>query len=62
MVLMWTCGDIFKTVYFFLRQTPAQFIICGALQVSIDIAILGQVWYYWDNTAKRKKSELQLNT
>lgn len=60
MVLMWTCGDVFKTTYFVVRQTPAQFIVCGALQVLIDISILLQVWYYRENTAKRKKSEMQL--
>jgi len=46
MVLMWTCGDVFKTTYFYVRQTPPQFIICGALQVSIDVAILSQVRKY----------------
>ena len=43
MVLMWMCGDTFKTTYFYLRDTPPQFFICGALQVSIDMAILAQV-------------------
>ena len=43
MVLMWMCGDTFKTTYFYLRDTPPQFFICGALQVSIDLAILTQV-------------------
>ena len=33
MVIMWTCGDVFKTSYFYLRNTPPQFFICGALQV-----------------------------
>ena len=37
------CGDTFKTTYFYLRDTPPQFFICGALQVSIDLAILAQV-------------------
>ena len=35
MVIMWTCGDIFKTTYFVLRETPAQFFICGSLQVTV---------------------------
>ena len=34
MVLMWTCGDIFKTTYFVLRKAPPQFFICGSLQVN----------------------------
>ena len=36
MVIMWTCGDVFKTSYFYLRSTPPQFFICGAMQV-VDI-------------------------
>ena len=40
MVVMWTCGDVFKTSYFYLRNTPAQFFICGAMQV------LGTWCYY----------------
>jgi len=58
MVVMWTCGDIFKTTYFVLRHTPPQFFICGSLQVTVDILILGQVWMYRLNTEKRKRSEL----
>ncbi|XP_059164921.1 solute carrier family 66 member 2-like isoform X2 [Physella acuta] len=46
MVGFWTCGDIFKTVYFILREAPAQFWICGMLQVSIDISIFIQVFIY----------------
>ena len=33
MVIMWTCGDVFKTTYFVLRKAPPQFFICGSLQV-----------------------------
>lgn len=57
MVMMWTCGDIFKTTYFYLRDTPPQFFICGAMQVSVDLCILAQVWLYRENTEKRKRSE-----
>jgi len=61
MVLMWTSGDLFKTAYFVVRSAPLQFVICGALQVCVDLAILGQVWFYRDNTAKKKKSELNMD-
>lgn len=54
MVLMWTSGDIFKTVYFLIRNAPAQFWLCGALQISIDIAILCQVMIYSDKNRSRK--------
>ncbi|XP_074645467.1 solute carrier family 66 member 2-like isoform X1 [Tubulanus polymorphus] len=51
MVCFWTCGDIFKTVYFILRAQPIQFSVCGALQVSLDLAILTQVVYYGSKPA-----------
>uniref|UniRef100_A0A0A9Y8U0 Solute carrier family 66 member 2 n=1 Tax=Lygus hesperus TaxID=30085 RepID=A0A0A9Y8U0_LYGHE len=50
MVLMWTVGDIFKTTYFIIREAPAQFWLCGSLQVLIDITILGQVIIYRHHT------------
>lgn len=46
MVGFWTMGDIFKTVYFILRAAPAQFWICGVLQISVDLSIFAQVLYY----------------
>ncbi|XP_067854207.1 solute carrier family 66 member 2 [Heptranchias perlo] len=46
MVLLWTLGDIFKTVYFITKATPVQFWICGAVQICIDIAIFFQVFTY----------------
>ncbi|XP_068189084.1 solute carrier family 66 member 2 isoform X2 [Antennarius striatus] len=46
MVLMWTSGDTFKTVYFLFTQAPVQFWTCGLLQVFVDLSILFQVYYY----------------
>ncbi|XP_064599231.1 solute carrier family 66 member 2-like isoform X1 [Liolophura sinensis] len=46
MVMFWTMGDVFKTLYFILREAPPQFWICGMLQVGIDISIFVQVFYY----------------
>ncbi len=46
MVLMWTSGDLFKTTYFILRESPVQFWLCGILQVSLDLAVLLQVFFY----------------
>jgi len=46
MVIMWLCGDTFKTGYFVVREAPKQFWICGALQICVDLAILGQVVFY----------------
>ncbi|CAF1091826.1 unnamed protein product [Rotaria sp. Silwood1] len=55
MVLMWTSGDIFKTVYFILRNAPKQFWLCGMLQISIDIAILCQVVFYSEKYRFRRR-------
>jgi len=46
MVLLWASGDIFKTVYFIIRNAPKQFWFCGMLQITIDFAILCQVIIY----------------
>ncbi|KAI5098079.1 PQ-loop repeat-containing protein 1 isoform X1, partial [Silurus meridionalis] len=46
MVLLWTAGDLFKTTYFVINESPAQFWVCGMTQILIDIAILVQVGYY----------------
>jgi len=56
MVLMWTSGDLFKTGYFMLKDAPVQFIICGCLQVGVDIAILSQVWMYAARSGEKKKT------
>ncbi|XP_055300297.1 solute carrier family 66 member 2 isoform X1 [Sitodiplosis mosellana] len=53
MVALWTVGDMFKTCYFIFRHAPMQFWICGTLQVSLDLAILFQVFWYRKNTEPR---------
>lgn len=50
MVLLWTAGDIFKTTYFVLNASPAQFWVCGSVQILIDVAILLQVLFYSQDT------------
>ena len=46
MVVMWLSGDVFKTCYFIIKIAPIQFWVCGLLQISIDIAILLQVYKF----------------
>lgn len=46
MVLLWTAGDVFKTTYFVINESPAQFWACGSVQILIDVAILLQVLFY----------------
>lgn len=36
----WFIGDSFKTFYFIYEKSPIQFILCGAVQLSIDCLIL----------------------
>jgi len=55
MVLMWSCGDMFKTSYFVLRRAPSQFWLCGSVQVMLDFAIMMQVFYY--STSHRRTSD-----
>ncbi|XP_028306165.1 PQ-loop repeat-containing protein 1 [Gouania willdenowi] len=50
MVLLWTAGDLFKTTYFVMNESPAQFWVCGSVQILIDVAILLQVLVYSEDT------------
>lgn len=50
MVLLWTAGDVFKTSYFVMNQSPTQFWVCGSTQILIDVAILLQVLLYNQDT------------
>ncbi|CAJ1057226.1 solute carrier family 66 member 2 [Xyrichtys novacula] len=50
MVLLWTAGDVFKTTYFVMNESPTQFVICGSVQILIDVAILLQVVFYNQDT------------
>ncbi|XP_071043024.1 solute carrier family 66 member 2 isoform X2 [Parasteatoda tepidariorum] len=46
MVGFWTIGDVFKTSYFYIREAPFQFWLCGILQIGIDILIVLQILFY----------------
>ncbi|KAB7507262.1 PQ-loop repeat-containing protein 1, partial [Armadillidium nasatum] len=50
MVLMWLCGDIFKTVYYYIKEVPIAFLIFGCLQILIDFAVLFQCYLYRKQT------------
>ncbi|CAB1417151.1 unnamed protein product [Pleuronectes platessa] len=50
MVLLWTAGDVFKTAYFVLSESPSQFWVCSSVQILIDAAILLQVPFYTQDT------------
>lgn len=46
MILMWLVGDVAKTAYFVATRAPMQFLLCGLIQMSVDVVILAQCWRY----------------
>ncbi|KAK0527596.1 hypothetical protein OC834_001640 [Tilletia horrida] len=51
LIAAWVGGDMAKTAYFLWQQSPLQFLICGLIQLSIDLAICYQAWIYREKTA-----------
>lgn len=58
MVLMWLGGDLFKTGYFVKNKSPLQFMLCGTLQITIDLLILLQVCIYRQNAPVKAGSQV----
>lgn len=46
LILVWFAGDAAKTVFYVVKNQPLQFIICGAVQLAIDVGILAQIFFY----------------
>ncbi|KAM3128680.1 hypothetical protein pb186bvf_019248 [Paramecium bursaria] len=46
MIFSWFFGDAFKTFYYIVKSQPAQFVMCGVIQLIVDIWILGQIALY----------------
>ena len=46
MIFTWFVGDFFKTLYFIIEAQPFQFIMCGVVQLSVDILIVLQILTY----------------
>lgn len=42
----WFFGDVFKTIYFVFKNAPWVFVMCGAIQITVDLMIFGQFWIY----------------
>lgn len=53
MVFTWLVGDLYKTIYFIVRQAPFQFLICGCTQITFDILIFIQVILYKKDTYRK---------
>lgn len=45
----WLIGDILKTAYFIVNEEPNQFVMCGEMQILIDILIVLQITMYSRN-------------
>ncbi|VIO96178.1 Uncharacterized protein BM_BM5828 [Brugia malayi] len=54
MVLVWMIGDCGKTVYFIYESSPAQFWLCGIIQITIDLLIMLQVYCFGKRAAKSR--------
>ena len=42
----WFLGDSLKTIWFVVNGEPFQFLMCGIVQLALDIVILLQVFTY----------------
>ena len=59
MILMWFCGDSFKTIYYIYSNSPMQLIICGNIQIFLDLVIIFQLWYYNNEYKNNKKYDMK---
>jgi uncharacterized protein with PQ loop repeat len=56
LVLSWFAGDFLKTLYFIIGGEPVQFIVCGTIQLTVDIIIILQIIGYRKNVSVTVKS------
>ena len=71
MILMWFAGDFGKTLYYILevpyswiQNQPFQFIISGAIQLTVDTLILMQIMAFKDGSINYSnvKQEYEIET
>ena len=65
MVGSFLLGDTFRTYYYVTTKSPFQFILCGFLQVTINIILMLQIFYYrlkgnGNKSFKKSKVEIRL--
>ena len=46
LIAAWVLGDLFKTLFFLSKGSPAPFILCGLIQLSVDFGIVCQLYMY----------------
>lgn len=49
LIIAWTLGDAWKTIYFNYSSSPKPFVMCGMIQLSVDLVIAGQFIKYSEN-------------
>lgn len=67
MIASFLFGDSFRTYYYIITKSPFQFLLCGILQISINIIIMLQIIYYKflcdsNRPIKQKKVQIKLST
>lgn len=58
-MLTWFIGDAFKTGFFIIRHSPMQFVLCGLIQLVVDLGIAFQMHHY-GNGALSSTNSLRL--
>ena len=66
MIVSFLFGDIFRTYYYISTKSPFQFILCGFMQVSINIILMLQIIYYkitdkYNKKITKPKVEIKLS-
>ena len=46
LIFSWFAGDFYKTLLFLYKSSPMQFVVCGMLQIIVDVLILLQMMIY----------------
>lgn len=50
LILSWLIGDMMKTLFHVMKDSPLQFIGCGVAQIIVDIIIILQIKFYDNKT------------
>lgn len=62
MIGCWLFGDCFKTIYYIVTNCPWQFPICGFLQITVNVIIIAQFFYYHQGPFNILENELFFNS
>ena len=55
MIALFFLGDASKTVFFIIKESPIQFIVCGSFQLMVDCILVFLLRYYRKETQLRGK-------